>query len=101
MPDFRVDSIYNIDAIEAEQAKFLSFLDQAKKELLDLNNQRIDLKTTNVSSFTQASQELNKTINQSTDAIKNATSASVVHNQIIQQSVQVRTQQNASLQQNI
>lgn len=80
MPDFRVDSVYNLTAIEEEQAKFLAFLAQSKSAILDLNNQRVVVKSSDVSTFTQASENLNKSVASSNVAIKNITSTSVEYN---------------------
>lgn len=80
MPDFRVDSVYNLTAIEEEQAKFLAFLAQSKSAILDLNNQRVVVKSSDVSTFTQASDNLNKSVASSNTALKNITSTSVEYN---------------------
>jgi hypothetical protein len=80
MPDLRVDSVYNLTAIEEEQAKFLAFLAQSKSAILDLNNQRVVVKSSDVSTFTQASENLNKSVASSNTALKNITSTSVEYN---------------------
>ena len=76
MPDFRVDSVYDLASIEEEQAKFLAFLAQSKAAILDLNNQRVAVKTTDVSTFTQASESLNKSIAASTVETQKAATSS-------------------------
>lgn len=80
MSDYRVDSVYDIASIEEEQAKFLAFLAESKRAVLDLNNQRIGLKESGISSFAQASQNLNKTIADSNTAIQKVTNTSVEYN---------------------
>jgi len=75
MPDFRVDSIYDIASLQAEQDRFLSFLADSKAAIVDLNNQRVTIKSADISTFTQASEQMNKTINQSTTATTNAATA--------------------------
>ena len=80
MPDFRVDSVYNLTAIEEEQAKFLAFLAQSKAAILDLNNQRVVVKSSEVSTFTQASENLNKSVSASNTALKNITATSTEYN---------------------
>lgn len=80
MPDFRVDSVYNLTAIEEEQAKFLAFLAQSKSAILDLNNQRVAVKSSEVSNFTQASENLNKSVSASNTALKNITATSTEYN---------------------
>lgn len=94
MPDFRVDSVYNLTAIEEEQAKFLAFLSQSKAAILDLNSQRIIVKTSDVSTFTGASQKLTESVVSSDKAVTQMTASVTAHNNIIKQS-------NVSLQQNI
>lgn len=75
MPDFRIDSIYDVAALEAEKEQFLAILQESKAGILDVNSQRITLKSADVSGFTQATTQLNDAINQSTAATTKATTA--------------------------
>lgn len=61
----RIDSIYDIAALQAEQEKYISFLRESKQAIIDLNNLRITSKGSDLASFTKATTELNNAINNS------------------------------------
>jgi len=75
MPDFRVDSVIDIDSVKAEVETLLQSLGTVKAGILDINQQRVTLKSADISSFTQASQQLNQVINDSATATTKATAA--------------------------
>lgn len=87
MADFRVDSVIDIDSVKAEIETLLQSLGTVKAGILDINQQRVTLKSADVSSFTQASQQLNQTINDSTIA---TTKATVANQQLTKAQIEAR-----------
>ena len=75
MPDFRVDSIVNREAIDAEKQYLISTLGDLKERILDIKTQVVTVKSADVSNYTQVSQDLNKTISDSVAATTKATAA--------------------------
>ncbi|MES2428244.1 MAG: hypothetical protein V4560_14790 [Bacteroidota bacterium] len=70
MPIQRIDSIYDLAALTAEQEKYLALLEQSKAAIIDLNSQRVTAKSADLSNFTKAAAELDKAIdktNKTTD----------------------------------
>lgn len=71
----RVDSIYDIPALQAEQDAFIGFLKQSKEAIIDLNNQRITVKGSNLSEFPQAQKDLQTAIDKTNASTAAATTA--------------------------
>lgn len=58
----RIDSVYDIEALAAEQAKYLELLKESRNALIDLNKIRITAKGIDLSGYTKATQELEAAI---------------------------------------
>lgn len=75
MPNELISNLYDIAALQAQHDQFISFLQEDTAAIIALNNQRIAVKNADLSSFTQATQDLNKALDQSTTATTKATTA--------------------------
>lgn len=71
----RVDSIYDLASLEAEQERFESLLLKSKNGILALNEMRITAKASDIAGFAQAQEKLNKSIADSVAATNKATTA--------------------------
>lgn len=79
MPVKRIDSVYDIPALEAEQAKLDELLERSKQSIIDLNNQRVTVKNADITSFTRATEDLSAAVNNSVQATEDAT---LTHDQL-------------------
>lgn len=75
MPNELISNLYDLEALQAQQDQFISYLQESKAAILDLNNQRVTVKSADLSEFTAATKNLNDAINQSTTATTKATTA--------------------------
>lgn len=75
MAEIRVDSVIDMDAVNAEIQKLLSSLGTVKQSILDVNSNRINLKSSDVADYTAATNNLNTAIVSSTTATTGATKA--------------------------
>lgn len=60
MPLERIDSIYDLQALGIEQEKYLNLLKESKAAIIDLNGQRVTVKSSSLSEFSKATDELDK-----------------------------------------
>ena len=64
MPVERINSIYDLQALEAEHAQYLSILKDGADKIVEANQKRVSVKGADLSGFTKATTELNTAINE-------------------------------------
>lgn len=71
----QIGNLYDLENIQAQTDAFIAYMRQAAAEVVTLNDKRINLKSADLSSFIEATQDLNKAINDSTASTTKATTA--------------------------
>lgn len=61
----QIGNLYDLDNIRQQTEAFIEYMAQGKAKLMELVDQRITVKNSDLSSFTQATQKLNTVINES------------------------------------
>lgn len=80
----RIDSIYDIPALETEQARVIDLFVNSKKSLLDLNNTIKNFKGVNFSNVNSESGNLSKQMNDAANATAKASKANLEYEKSLQ-----------------